>query len=109
MSKATETNAFLSSLNTGHPGAVTGIVAAGVLAASKRQLNHGNPQSLSDMEEGALMAVSILIALHDQPGMAADVVNELGLAAADCSQLDDYDKQNLKKIQGERGVHLRGL
>jgi hypothetical protein len=109
MSKATETHAFFSTRNTGHPTAVTGIVAAGVLAASKRQLDHGDAQSLSDMEQGALMAVSILVALHDQPGIAADVVNELGLASADCSQLDDYDKQNLMQIQGERGIRLRGL
>ena len=55
------------------------------------------------------MVVSILIALHDQPGMAVDVVYELGLAAADCSQLDDYSKQNLEKILGERSIRLRDL
>lgn len=73
------------------------------------QQENNATKSLTDTELGALMAVSIFIALHDQPGMAADVLNELGLAAADCSHLDDYDKQNLKKIQGERGVSLRGL
>jgi hypothetical protein len=58
-----------------------------------------------------LVAVSLLIALHDQPVAAADVVSELVLSEADCSSLDDYDKRNLKKIQGERSgtIKLRGL
>jgi len=52
-----------------------------------------------------------LIALHDQPVAAADVVSEMGLSDADCTGLDDYDKRNLKKIQGERNgtIQLRGL
>lgn len=66
---------------------------------------------LTEQEQGAMLAISVLIALHDQPGMAADVLVELGLHAADCTELDEYDKQNLKKIQGERGgsIRLRGL
>lgn len=66
---------------------------------------------LSEFQQGALVAVSLLIALHDQPVAAADVVCELGLSEADCTVLDDYDKRNLRKIQGERGgmIKLRGL
>ena len=66
---------------------------------------------LSEFQQGALVAVSLLIALHDQPVAAADVVSELGLSEADCTGLDDYDKNNLKKIQGERSgsIKLRGL
>lgn len=57
------------------------------------------------------MAVSILIATHDQVVAGADVLRELGLSNADCSKLDDYDKRNLAKVQGELGgqIKLRGL
>ena len=62
-------------------------------------------------EQGVLMAVSILIATHDQVVAGADVLRELGLSNADCSKLDDYDKRNLAKVQGELGgtIKLRGL
>lgn len=62
-------------------------------------------------EQGVLMAASVLVSLHDQPGMAADIVNEFGLREADCSKLDDFDKQNLRKIQGLKhgSIKLRGL
>ncbi|QOU76357.1 hypothetical protein JAB4_058570 (plasmid) [Janthinobacterium sp. HH102] len=66
---------------------------------------------LTEFQLGALVAVSLLIVLHDQPVAAADVVSEMGLSDADCTGLDDYDKRNLKKIQGERNgtIKLRGL
>lgn len=66
---------------------------------------------LSEFQQGELVAVSLLIALHDQPVAAAEAVSEMGLSEADCSSLDDYDKRNLKRIQGERSgsIKLRGL
>jgi hypothetical protein len=43
--------------------------------------------------------------------MAADVLKEMGLHDADVSDFDEYDKQNLRRVQGELGGHicLRGL
>ena len=66
---------------------------------------------MTEFEEGALVAVSLIVATHDQPVVAADVLNALGLHNADCSSLDEYDKVNLRKVQGElRGkIRLRGL
>lgn len=66
---------------------------------------------MTDFEEGALMAVSLIVATHDMPVVAADVLNGLSLHDADCSSLDEYDKANLRKVQGElRGkIRLRGL
>jgi hypothetical protein len=66
---------------------------------------------MNEFTHGALMAVSLLIATHDQPVMAADVLNALSLHDADCSELDEYDKRNLRKAQGElQGkISLRGL
>lgn len=68
-------------------------------------------EGLSEWEQGVLMAVSILIATHDQVVAGADVLRELGLSKADCSRLDDYDKRNLAKVQGELNgqIKLRGL
>ena len=66
---------------------------------------------LGEFEQGALMAVSLMMACHDQPSIAADVLNEMGLNDADCSGLDEYDKTNLRKVQGELGgrIRLKGL
>jgi hypothetical protein len=66
---------------------------------------------MTEYEQGALMAVSILMATHDQPVMAADVLKEMGLHDADVSDFDEYDKRNLRRVQGELGGHicLRGL
>jgi hypothetical protein len=65
---------------------------------------------LGEFEHGALMAVSLLIATHGETVAAADVLNEMGLQTADCSELDDYDKANLRKVQGARGrIKLKGL
>lgn len=65
--------------------------------------------ALSEWEQGVLMAVSILIATHDQGVAGAGVLSELGLSNADCSQLDDYDKRNLAKVQGELGGQIKLL
>ena len=59
--------------------------------------------------EGVLDAASILVATHDQPTMAATILREAGLQDADCSSMDEFDKVNLRKIQGENGIALRGL
>jgi hypothetical protein len=66
---------------------------------------------MTDFESGALIAVSVLVATHGQLVAAADVLNEMGLHNADCSDLSDYDKSNLRKVHGElRGkIQLRGL
>ena len=62
-------------------------------------------------KDGALKAMSFLMQTHDQPVMAADVLNAMGLEDADCSALDEYDKKYLQKVQGELGgrINLRGL
>lgn len=60
-------------------------------------------------KEGVLYAASILVATHDQPTMAATIIREAGLNEADCSSMEDFEKNNLRKIQGERGIALRGL
>ena len=64
---------------------------------------------LNPWSEGVLMAASVLVATHDEPTLAATILKELGLSDADCSQLDDFDKESLRKLMTERGITLRGL
>lgn len=64
---------------------------------------------LTEFERGALMAVSVLMGTHDEPTMASDVLREMGLTSADCSDLAEYDQQNLRRVRGEHGIRLRGL
>lgn len=65
--------------------------------------------SMTQFEEGVLYAASIVIAMHDEPTMAATILREAGLANADCNDLDDYDKASLRKLREEPGIALRGL
>lgn len=66
---------------------------------------------IGEWEEGVLMAASVLQALHDEPVLAATIIRELGLASINCSELDDFDKENLRKIQEQSGgrLSLRGI
>lgn len=68
-------------------------------------------KKLDDFNHGALLAVSLIVATHDEPGIAADVLHALGRHEADCSGMDEYDKAFLRKIQGERRglIKLKGL
>jgi len=66
---------------------------------------------MDDFTHGVLLSVSVLMACHDAPVEAATILKEMGMATADCSELDAYDKRNLRKVQGEIGgmIRLKGL
>lgn len=65
---------------------------------------------MTDFQQGALVAIGLLVRLHDQPGMAADVLISMGLHKSDCSSLDEFDKASLRKLVGERpSIALRNL
>lgn len=68
-------------------------------------------KKLSEFDQGVLMALANLILLHDEPGIAADVAHSFGLHRADITDMDDFDKKSLKKMQGERGglIKFRGI
>ncbi len=53
---------------------------------------------MKEFEEGALMALATLNAQFDQPSMCASTINQLDLGGLDCSELSDFDKQSLRKI-----------
>lgn len=59
--------------------------------------------------EGAIYAACLLVRLHDQPGMAADVLKEAGLRTCDCSDCEEFEKEMLRVINREKDMELRGL
>lgn len=70
------------------------------------------PQVRAQMDEwtrGALMAVSVQLALHGDTVAAADTLVNLGLTKADCSALDEFDRATLQQLHIEARVSLRGL
>lgn len=61
-------------------------------------------------EEGVLYAAALLNSMHDQPDMAGEILKEAGHLTADCSALDEYDKQNLRVLKkNNTQIKLRGL
>ena len=65
---------------------------------------------MSEFEQGVLMAASVLNSLYDQPGRAASVINELGCGGVDCTEMDDFDKTNLRLITADSSfLNLKGL
>ena len=65
---------------------------------------------MTEFEQGVLMAASVLNSLFDQPTAAANVINELGCGGVDCSEMDDFDKTNLRLISADCSfLNLKGL
>ena len=64
---------------------------------------------LNQFELGVAYSAALIVRLHDQPGMAAEILREAGLDRRNFSNCDDYEKESLRKLQGERGLNLYGL
>lgn len=71
-----------------------------------------NPHPVTtDFDRGVLVAASLIVFTHGMTEVAADVLLEAGLTVADCSELTEFDKRNLRKVQTARKgqLALRGL
>lgn len=66
---------------------------------------------MNEFQEGVLMALATLNAQFDQPSMCASTIRELGVEGVDCSDLCDFDKDQLRKINENlpEGMKLAGL
>lgn len=64
---------------------------------------------LNDFEKGIAYSAALVVRLHDQPGIAAEILREAGMDRRNFSNCDDYEKEMLRKLQGERGLTLYGL
>jgi len=62
------------------------------------------PNEIDRFNIGYVIACANLVNLHDEPGLAADVMAELGVSWADIKRmgLTEYDMKALRKIKGER-------
>ena len=63
---------------------------------------------MNTFEDGAIMMASELIANLVEPDRIADALNTMGVNYYDCSELSDFDKRQLRKIDHEE-VALVGL
>lgn len=59
-------------------------------------------RTVNTFEMGALVAISLLIELYDQPTIAANLLKEMGLSDADLSNLEPQDRKNIERIHNEK-------
>ena len=64
---------------------------------------------LTDFERGVLISAGLVMRLHGCGVTSRELLNHTGLTGADCSELDDYDKENLQMIVDSEGIELKGL
>ncbi|WP_324009758.1 hypothetical protein [Aeromonas dhakensis] len=62
---------------------------------------------LTEWQKEVFYAAAVLIDLADQPGYATEILSEAGLSGADCSGLDEYEKERLQSVKNRLG--LKGL
>ncbi len=53
---------------------------------------------MTKFEEGVFYSAAIIVDLHDETVVACDLLREAGLFNSDISELDDYEKKALKKL-----------
>lgn len=66
-------------------------------------------EELSEFEKGILYAAAIVQATAQQPVIAADILRESSLTHADCSDLDNFDKEHLRVVNREHNMYLQNL
>ena len=54
---------------------------------------------MKQFDEGILFACALMNRLHDEPTIAGDTILECGLKDADCSKMDEFEKEELRLIQ----------
>lgn len=66
---------------------------------------------MTEFESGALVALATLNAVGGSPSACASTISELGMGGIDCSELSEFDRVSLAKINVELPDHkkLRGL
>lgn len=70
----------------------------------KRRLRKPTP-----LEHGVLYAAALFQLTHDQPAMVADILRQAGLTTAHCGELEECDREALRKVNREKGMALTGL
>jgi len=79
------------------------------VAELQKQVQALQAQLKKEFANGILTAAAIFQSINDQPSMAASILRGTCLNFYDCSELDDFDKEHLRKINKETDMHLTGL
>lgn len=66
-------------------------------------------KKLTNYEKGILTAYAILQKIHGQTHAAGDVIKEMELTHANCADLNNSIRMNLKIIQEQEDLNLAGL
>ena len=66
-------------------------------------------KKLTNYEKGILTACAILQEIHGQTRAAGDIIKEVKLTHANCVDLNNSIRMNLKVIQEQEGLNLVGL
>ena len=66
-------------------------------------MKHRKP---SKLEQGVLVGAAFIATDHGEPGLAADMLRCLGMNSLNISGIDQYDKDRLRCLAGERGIDL---
>lgn len=60
---------------------------------------------MTEFEHGFMFAVACLMRLHDNPTIASDIILENGYQNLDISNMDDFDKEEILKLNSELGIN----
>jgi hypothetical protein len=64
-------------------------------------------EALTEFERGVFYAAYLICELHDEPGIAADVIREANLDASNIKSLDSTEKKVLMMLNKTDGLTLR--
>lgn len=64
---------------------------------------------LTEFEQGVFYAAAIAVEVHNEPTIAATIIQNAGYAEHDVSELDEADKKQLRVVNNENGISLKGL
>ncbi|HBB9211330.1 TPA: hypothetical protein JRS25_004104 [Escherichia coli] len=64
---------------------------------------------MNEFEQGVVYAVFLIMELHDNPVICADVLKESNLSDFDASNLDYCEKKAFKVINKETGMNIKNL
>ncbi|GHG07822.1 hypothetical protein [Thalassotalea marina] len=65
--------------------------------------------ALTDFKHGVFYAAAIVVEVHNDPTIAATIIQNAGFAEHDVSELDESDKKQLRKLNNYDGINLKGL
>lgn len=66
-------------------------------------------REIKPFEAGIIIAAANIVHLHDEPGIAADVLKDAKLSSFNAANYSEYDKEAFRKINQEHGMNITGL